>query len=156
MRWQLPSAEDTERAGALLGQLLPTAGVVYLHGELGAGKTTLVRGLLRALGVAGAIRSPSYTLLEPYALGHRSLLHMDLYRLGDPAEVFELGLDSYPVESWLWLVEWPQHGRGELPPALLQLGLEHDGSQRRLRLEAASVWLQPVARALDAAGLPRV
>lgn len=156
MRWQLCSAADTERAGAALASVLPAAGVVYLHGELGAGKTTLARGLLRALGVVGAIRSPSYSLLEPYALTGRELLHMDLYRLSDPADVFELGLDDYPPERWLWLVEWPEHGVGELPQALVQLWLAHNGEQRLLWLEAPAALLQQTAQALRAAGLLEV
>lgn len=105
-------------------------GVLYLRGDLGAGKTTLARGLLRAAGVDGTLRSPTYTLMEPYAAGGRAFLHLDLYRLADPAEVEQLGLRDYPVETTVWLVEWPEKGAGFLPPADLEVQLAIDGAGR--------------------------
>ena len=138
---QLDDAAATEAAGARLARLLaPRSGlVVYLHGDLGAGKTTLVRGWLRALGVTGAIRSPTYTLVEPYELGGeldgRSLLHLDLYRLADAAELEQLGVYDTPPASSVWLVEWPEKGAGELPPPDLGIFLVLSGTGRELRLE---------------------
>ncbi|MBV8063438.1 MAG: tRNA (adenosine(37)-N6)-threonylcarbamoyltransferase complex ATPase subunit type 1 TsaE [Nevskia sp.] len=139
MRRSLADAAATEAAGARLAALLsPRRGlVVYLHGQLGAGKTTLVRGWLRALGAKGAIRSPTYTLVEPYELQGRSLLHMDLYRLSDAAELEQLGVYDTPPESSVWLVEWPERGAGELPPPDLSIFLQVADPGREIRLETS-------------------
>lgn len=141
----LKSAEDTAALGAAVARaLLDRAGaVLYLQGPLGAGKTTLARGLLRALGVQGAIRSPTYTLLEPYDIGGRTLVHLDLYRLNDERELEPLGLRDYPPERCWWLVEWPERGGARLPPADLVVTLAHDGATRRAALAgpaAQRVW----------------
>ena len=111
---------------------------VALVGPNGAGKTTLARGWLRALGVTGAIRSPTYTLIEPYQIGDRELLHMDLYRLKDPSELEGLGLDDYPPSRCWWLVEWPECGAGFLPPASLIVRLSADGEARLATLETTA------------------
>lgn len=129
----LRSAVETEALGASLAPLWQRYPglVLYLEGPLGAGKTTLTRGLLRALGVQGSIRSPTYTLLEPYEIQSRSLLHMDLYRLNDPRELEQLGLRDYsPSQCW-WLVEWPERGAGLLPPPDLRIVLSHEPDGRR-------------------------
>ena len=115
------SAEETEAFGARLARARPggdnTLYVVYLTGDLGAGKTTLTRGLLRSLGVTGAVRSPTYTLVEVYELGGAmTAVHLDLYRLNDPAELHNLGLREWARGGHLWLIEWPERG-GELLPA---------------------------------------
>jgi tRNA threonylcarbamoyladenosine biosynthesis protein TsaE len=135
----LQDAAATEALGASLARVLaPRPGlVVYLHGELGAGKTTLVRAWLRALGVTGTIRSPTYTLVEPYEVGGRSLLHLDLYRLSDPEELVQLGVYDTPPERSTWLVEWPERGAGELPPPDLRISLGRAGEGREARLEGA-------------------
>ena len=133
----LPDAAATETLGARLAQTLPERAVIQLHGDLGAGKSTLARALLRALGVAGTIRSPTYTLVEQYALPAGGLaLHLDLYRIGHPGELEFLGLD--PAEARLCLVEWPERGQGALPPADLDIALAVEGDGRRCRLEARS------------------
>mgnify|MGYP001619757620 CR=1 FL=1 len=129
MKRALADAEATAALGAELAQSIKT-GVVYLHGDLGAGKTTLARGCLRALGVSGAIKSPTYTLMEPYELAGLTVLHMDLYRLKDPRELFNLGLDDYPPASTLWLVEWPEKGGALLPPPDLDVSLGHQEQAR--------------------------
>lgn len=123
----------TLAAGAELAcELLAGEGaVIYLRGPLGAGKTTLARGLLRALGHEGAVRSPTYALLETYRLGGRELWHLDLYRLADPGEVEYLGLRDAPADAVL-LIEWPEQGRGALPPPSLDLHLTLEGDGRRL------------------------
>lgn len=132
MRMALPDEAATLAFGARLAQTLLRAGrgVVYLHGALGAGKTTLARGLLRAAGVAGTLRSPTYTLMEPYLADGQAFLHLDLYRLVDPSEVEHLGLRDYPLDSTIWLVEWPERGRGYLPPPDLSVHLDYAGDGR--------------------------
>ncbi|MCC5811825.1 MAG: tRNA (adenosine(37)-N6)-threonylcarbamoyltransferase complex ATPase subunit type 1 TsaE [Ectothiorhodospiraceae bacterium] len=135
---RLPDAEATEALGARLGAAAPEQCVIYLHGDLGAGKTTLVRGLLRALGHQGPVPSPTYTLLEPYEFDGRTVLHLDLYRLADPGELDYLGLRDYLGRPMLVLVEWPQRGRGALPPADLEITLEYAGDQRLAILEPTS------------------
>ena len=110
----------------------PPRAVVHLRGDLGAGKSTLARALLRALGVRGAIRSPTYTLVERYPLDDGGdALHLDLYRIGDPGELEFLGLDA--GEGALWLVEWPERGGAGLPPADLDVALALEGDGRSLR-----------------------
>ncbi|QNP42218.1 tRNA (adenosine(37)-N6)-threonylcarbamoyltransferase complex ATPase subunit type 1 TsaE [Lysobacter solisilvae (ex Woo and Kim 2022)] len=139
--------EDTEATNALGGALArtrPVRGVVHLHGDLGAGKSTLARALLRELGVTGAIRSPTYTLVERYPLpGGGEAWHLDLYRIGDGAELEFLGLDS--DEATLWLVEWPERGGGFLPTPDLRLDLEVAGHGRQASViavtEAGREWL---------------
>lgn len=139
--WRIALPDDAATAAlggrlalALVGR---TGGVVYLRGTLGAGKTTLARGWLRALGVRGAIRSPTYTLVEPYTLADgRELLHLDLYRLKTPDELIGLGLDDWPPSRCWWLVEWPECGVGHLPPAMLTISLEAAGNGRSALVEA--------------------
>jgi tRNA threonylcarbamoyladenosine biosynthesis protein TsaE len=104
---------------------------------LGAGKTTCVRGLLRALGVAGAVRSPTYTLLEIYPLAERTCVHVDLYRVQRPGEVDELGLRDLLDPEHLLLIEWPEKGGVAVPRADLVLTLEYDDAGRRATLLAA-------------------
>lgn len=135
----LPDESATARLGAALATLLrPLPGaVLYLRGDLGAGKTTLARALLRACGVRGTVRSPTYTLMEPYDAEGRTVLHLDLYRLRDPLELHNLGLGDYPPEHTLWLVEWPEKGAALLPPPSLEVRLALQGSGRRAELQAA-------------------
>jgi len=152
MELNLPSPADTERLGAALARSTPWSAprslVVFLHGELGAGKTTLVRGLLRSLGEQGTVRSPSYTLLETYEPGGHRLLHLDLYRLGGAAEVAALGLRDELDAGVLLLIEWPERAPEALPPPDLELDLAIAGSGRSVRIGAASAlgkdWLTAV------------
>lgn len=135
----LPDADATERLAQALARTAPTPAVVHLHGDLGAGKSTLARGWLRALGVTGAIRSPTYTLVERYALSADpgptgEALHLDLYRIGDGAELEFLGLDD--SDAMLWLVEWPERGGASLPAADLRVALAIEGDGRRCELQA--------------------
>src|SRR5690606_2839737 len=144
LEFVLPDAEATRRAAAGLAAARPPRAGVLLHGDLGAGKSTLARGWLRALGVEGAIRSPTYTLVEHYPLpaGGKGL-HLDLYRIGDARELDFLGLDD--AGASLWLVEWPERGAAALPAADLEvmLALAGDGRQARLRAGTARgrAWL---------------
>lgn len=136
MRIALPHADATDRLGAMLAQTRPPRAIVYLRGDLGAGKSTLARALLRALGVTGAIRSPTYTLVERYPVGDGDAVHLDLYRIGDPGELEFLGLEA--GEGTLWLVEWPERGASALPPADLDVALALDGEGRVADLIAGS------------------
>jgi tRNA threonylcarbamoyladenosine biosynthesis protein TsaE len=125
-QWLTVSAAETEALGARLLGVPPAPGtacrVVELSGELGSGKSTFARGVLRALGATGPIKSPSYTLLEVYELAGVTAIHLDLYRLNDPGELEHLGLADYHEPGFLWLVEWPERAGGRLPLADLQLG----------------------------------
>jgi tRNA threonylcarbamoyladenosine biosynthesis protein TsaE len=131
--WLTRSGDETEALGARLLGAAPAAGtpcrVVTLTGDLGAGKSTFARGVLRALGVQGPIKSPSYTLVESYELPGIHVLHLDLYRLRDPGELENLGLADYHRPGHLWLIEWPERGAGRLPPADLGFvfSIEKDG-----------------------------
>ena len=117
--WLTRSGEETEALGGSLLGVAPPANapcrVVTLSGELGAGKSTFARGVLRSLGVQGTIKSPSYTLMETYELPSVQALHLDLYRLRDPEELENLGLADYHRPGHLWLIEWPERGAGRLP-----------------------------------------
>src|ERR1700722_18157999 len=127
--------------GAAAGTGAPGAGgasgaVVHLRGELGAGKTTCVRSLLRTLGVTGLGRSPTYTLVETYILPGLTCVHVDLYRLLAPTEVNELGLRDLVGPGCLMLVEWPENGGSPLPPADLVLTLRYAEAGRQATLRA--------------------
>lgn len=130
----LADAEATERAGAALARCagLKQVRQIHLQGDLGAGKTTLVRGLLHALGHQGAVRSPTYTLLEPYEFPGLTVLHFDLYRVADPEELEYLGVREQSDARTLWLVEWPDRGAGWLPPPELVAHLCQEAAGRRL------------------------
>ncbi|WP_144393919.1 tRNA (adenosine(37)-N6)-threonylcarbamoyltransferase complex ATPase subunit type 1 TsaE [Pleionea sediminis] len=128
---KLLGSEQTEALGAELGRALNGKGLVFLKGDLGAGKTTLARGLLRGLGFGGSIKSPTYTLVEPYEFGEYRVYHFDLYRLADPEELEFIGVDEYFSDSGaLLLVEWPEKGTGWLPEPHITLELRYDNSHR--------------------------
>lgn len=153
MKIVLDDHDATESLGQLLAQARPVVGVVYLYGEIGAGKSTLARALLRELGVTGPIKSPTYTLIERYALPRGEAAHLDLYRIAASGELDFLGLDEVAENAVLWLVEWPERGLGALPKADLLIELEpHDeGRLANLRsgTETGVAWL---ARASKMAG----
>ena len=136
MRVRLDGEAAQIAFGRRVAQHLHPPFVIYLEGDLGTGKTTLTRGVLLELGHRGPVRSPTYTLLEPYELPAMRLYHLDLYRLGDPDEVEFLGLRDLLDEDSLLLVEWPERGRGALPPANLRIRIAHAGAGRTLELIA--------------------
>lgn len=119
---------------------------VGLSGDLGAGKTTFVRGLLRRLGVGGSIRSPTYSLVERYEAGGVEVVHGDLYRLESPAALAALALDEFDRGGALWLVEWPEQGGSALAPPDLSLSLSVEGEAHRIVATAGSpagaAWLR--------------
>ncbi|HRJ52652.1 MAG TPA: tRNA (adenosine(37)-N6)-threonylcarbamoyltransferase complex ATPase subunit type 1 TsaE [Candidatus Thiothrix moscowensis] len=120
--------------GARLARRFPAGGLITLHGDLGAGKTTLVRGLLRELGHTGVVKSPTYTLVEPYHLAGRDIYHFDLYRLAEAEELEYMGIRDYLRPDALCLVEWPEKAGDILPIADLQVFIHHAGSERRVEL----------------------
>lgn len=151
---RLSGPDDTEQLGRTIARALPPEPVLlYLEGDLGAGKTTTARALLRELGVTGAVRSPTYTLIERYDTPAGEIAHLDLYRIADPEELHYLALDELAEKARLWLVEWPRRGQGALPPADMNLYLAIDGDGRSATLEAASGkgarWLDAIALRLS-------
>ena len=134
--------------GAALARALEPGAVVYLKGELGMGKTTLARGVVQALGHVGAVKSPTYTLVEPYQLPAHTLYHFDLYRLADPEELEFMGIRDYFTEQSMALIEWPERGAGFLPPADLVVRIEREGDGRRLQITANSTQGQKILQRL--------
>jgi len=133
----LPEGAATLALGARLARRLTGGGCVYLEGDLGAGKTTLVRGLLRGLGHKGAVKSPTYTIVEPYELGGVHIYHFDLYRLGDPEELELIGVRDYFSSDSLCLLEWPERGAGVVPSPDLTITLAVNGRGRKATLDWA-------------------
>lgn len=125
------------RFGAALARSLPSVEaaplLLYLAGDLGAGKTTLARGLLAQLGAPGPVRSPTYTLVEMHALPALTVVHADLYRLDDPAELEPLGLRERYAPRHLWIVEWPERAGDALPGADLHLLLTIEPAAHRVQ-----------------------
>lgn len=142
--------------GARVGACLAPAAIIYLQGDLGAGKTTLVGGVLRARGHVGAAKSPTYTLVEPYALGavgtlsELQLYHFDLYRLRDPEELEFLGIRDYVAAGATLLIEWPERGAGLLPSADLTVAIALNDSARELTLHAHTAAGERMLRCLSA------
>ena len=158
MKLTASSADETRAIGARLAAAIEAADeegplVIGLSGDLGAGKTTLVSGLLGALGHAGPVRSPTYTLIEPYRLAGRDVNHCDLYRLRDPSEVDELGLRDLLTRRSILLVEWPERGGDRLPVPDLSLRLGYLADGRIVEIAAGSVAGE---RALQCLGLDHV
>ncbi|MGH8215603.1 MAG: tRNA (adenosine(37)-N6)-threonylcarbamoyltransferase complex ATPase subunit type 1 TsaE [Rhodanobacteraceae bacterium] len=149
----LPDEAATMALARRLAPHVADGGVVYLRGELGAGKTTFARALLRALGVGERVKSPTYSLLERYAVEGRDAFHLDLYRIADAGELEWLGLDELESPDAIVLVEWPERGGGALPAADLEILLEHDGAARRGRFLPFSVrgrgWVAAIGNGCD-------
>lgn len=152
LRLTAADAEATRSIGARLARAVVDAGVagpfvIALSGDLGAGKTTLVGGLLAALGHEGPARSPTYTLIEPYRLAGRDVYHCDLYRLRDPEELEDLGLRDLLSGPAVLLVEWPERAGERLPDPDLHLHLEYAEAGRGVTLTAGS---EPARQVLEA------
>lgn len=130
------SERKQELIGMALSRVVPSSCLIYLTGDLGAGKTTLARGFLRGLGHAGSVKSPTYTLIEPYEIGNRRCYHLDLYRLADPDEIEFLGLRDMLQDDAIMLVEWPEQGQGALPEPDLLIRIRYLEDGRELVIEA--------------------
>jgi tRNA threonylcarbamoyladenosine biosynthesis protein TsaE len=151
-------AQATRAIGALLARALSVreaAFVIAIEGELGAGKTTLVGGLLNALGIQGHVRSPTYTLIEPYVLSDRAIYHLDLYRLTDPREVEALGLRDLLEPRAVFLIEWPERGGGLVPPFDLKVLITYaPDAGRHVQLHGASTAGESVVQSIAATEKP--
>ncbi|SIT72290.1 tRNA threonylcarbamoyladenosine biosynthesis protein TsaE [Ectothiorhodosinus mongolicus] len=150
MQVMLADEAATQAFAQRMAACAPRSGRVSLQGDLGAGKTTLVRAFLRALGVSQTVRSPTYTLVEPYECTDRRILHFDLYRLSSPEELEYLGVREDLDGEALCFIEWPERGQGWLPDADVRLILEVAGSGRLLILQASSdigeAWLAAISQ----------
>ena len=134
----LPNEAATAALAQRLAPALFDGGVVYLRGELGAGKTTFARALLQAMGVGERVKSPTYSLLERYTVNGHDAFHLDLYRIGNAGELEWLGLDELESPETIVLVEWPERGGGALPKPDLDITLGHEGQGRSAHLSVAS------------------
>jgi len=154
---ELGDEAATDRLGGLLAQTIPQKSkelLLTLRGDLGAGKTSLARALIRSLGAAGPVRSPTYTLVEPYDLPPGRVLHLDLYRLSGGEELDLVGYRDLRAGTLLTLVEWPERAGGVLGTPDLEAGLDYAGTGRTLRLRATTgagqSWLGNLAGRLRA------
>ena len=134
----MPDPAATERLGAALASGIGPGRVLHLRGELGAGKTTLARGLLHALGCAGRIKSPTYTVVEPYAVSSLNLYHFDFYRFSGETEWVNSGFRDYFAADAACIVEWPERAGPLLPPPDLEVKLELAGEARRALVTACT------------------
>jgi tRNA threonylcarbamoyladenosine biosynthesis protein TsaE len=134
MQKVLQNTEETEQFGAELYHSLPTKCLVFLHGELGAGKTTLVRGYLRAAGFTGTVKSPTYNLVEEYTVAGQKIYHFDLYRITDPEELEWIGINDYFDQDSVCFIEWPDKGKGFLPKPDIEIKFVVQGAGRLVEI----------------------
>jgi tRNA threonylcarbamoyladenosine biosynthesis protein TsaE len=145
----IPSEDQMLAFGAQLGPLCGNTAVIFLYGNLGAGKTTLTRGFLRGLGYEGRVKSPTYTIVEPYQINQQKVYHFDFYRLQDPEELEFIGIQDYLVPEAISLIEWPEQGAGILPTADLSCYIEPELEGRQIRIEAHSAHGRDILKHLN-------
>jgi len=136
MERYLDNEAATLKLGEQLSRLCIAPCIIFLHGELGAGKTTLVRGFLHGMGHGAAVKSPTYTLVEPYQFDNKKVFHFDLYRLADPEELEFMGIRDYLDSHSVCLIEWSERGQGHLPHPDIEIFLEVRGEGRQARMVA--------------------
>ncbi|PCM45150.1 tRNA (adenosine(37)-N6)-threonylcarbamoyltransferase complex ATPase subunit type 1 TsaE [Marinobacter sp. ANT_B65] len=152
----LEGEAETEKLGGELARLAKESGhglTVFLEGDLGMGKTTFSRGVIRGLGHEGAVKSPTYTLVEPYEELSPPAYHFDLYRLGDPEELEYMGIRDYFNGQSICLIEWPERGQGLLPSPDLEVHLEYQGEGRSAVVRARSELGASLLNELELIGL---
>lgn len=138
LKMHLPDEAATRALGARLARVIEPGLFVYLHGDLGSGKTTLARGLLRGLGYQGRVKSPTYTLVELYTVSRLNLYHFDFYRFREPKEWCDAGFNEYFNDASVCLVEWPEKAAGLLPVADLGIAFAFAGDGRDLEIRAGT------------------
>ena len=138
IKFELTSEKEMLGLGAMLACFLRGEGVIHLSGGLGAGKTTLCRGILRAMGHSGAVKSPTFTLVEPYQVSDSEVYHFDFYRLTDPGELDYIGIDEYFGKKKLCLIEWPEKAIGYLPQHDLEITIDVLGEKRIIDVRSNS------------------
>ena len=145
---QIPTEEAMLAFASLLAKAIPHHATIFLDGSLGAGKTTFARGFLRGLGFAGKVKSPTYTLVEPYHLDKHHVFHFDLYRLKTPEELYDIGIEEYFTPNAICLIEWPEKGGSLLPQPDLFCRFSIEGEGRQVQLEARTPLGQNILEAL--------
>jgi tRNA threonylcarbamoyladenosine biosynthesis protein TsaE len=130
--------EATVAMGNQVAAIIEQGAVIYLHGDLGAGKTTFTRGVVQGFGHTGKVKSPTYTLVEPYELERGCVYHFDLYRLGDPEELEYMGIRDYFSSDAICVVEWPEKGGEFIPVPDLDITLSYVGNERKIIISSAS------------------
>jgi tRNA threonylcarbamoyladenosine biosynthesis protein TsaE len=145
----IPDEDQMLAFGSRLALLCGDTALIFLYGNLGAGKTTLTRGFLRGLGYEGRVKSPTYTLVEPYDIHHQKVFHFDFYRLQNPEELEFIGIQDYLIPEAISLIEWPEHGAGILPTADLSCYIEPESDGRQIRIEAHSAHGRDILKHLN-------
>ena len=145
---KINTEDDMLALGNRLAQLLQGVGVLHIKGDLGAGKTTLCRGMLRGMGYSGAVKSPTFTLVEPYQFSGAEVYHFDLYRLIDPGELEYIGIDEYFGGNKLSLIEWPDKAAGYLPEHDLEIAIDVLDEKRIIGIKANSLYGEKICTQL--------